>query len=63
MYAAHTIAPKRMNLPKRMNPIDNGGRRFGDDRRLYSYNGYLPERRFDDDRRSGLDRRSKPRAA
>jgi hypothetical protein len=57
MYAAHAIAPKKMNL------FDNGGRRFGDDRRLYSYNGCLPERRSDEDRRSGLDRRNKPRAA
>ena len=57
MSAAHAIASKKMNL------IDTGGRRFGDDRRLYSYNGYLPERRSGDDRRSGMDRRSKPRAA
>ncbi|WP_372678397.1 hypothetical protein [Desulfosarcina sp.] len=57
MYAAHAITNKKMNL------IDKGGRRFGDDRRLYSYNGYLPERRSDEDRRSGMDRRSKPRAA
>ena len=57
MYAAYAIASKKMNL------IDNGGRRFGDDRRLYSYNGYLPERRSDEDRRSGMDRRSKPRVA
>ena len=42
---------------------DNGGRRFGDDRRLYCYFGCLPERRFVEDRRSGLDRRKKPRLA
>ena len=57
MYAAHAIATQKMNQ------FDNGGRRFGDDRRLFSYNGYLPERRSDEDRRSGMDRRSKPRAA
>jgi hypothetical protein len=57
MPAAHAIATKKMNL------FDNGGRRFGDDRRLFSYNGYLPERRSEEDRRSGMDRRSKPRAA
>lgn len=57
MYAAHAILPKKMNL------IDNGGRRFGDDRRLYSYNGHLPERRSGEDRRSGLDRRNEPRSA
>jgi len=37
--------------------IDNGGRRLGDDRRLYSYNEYLPERRSEKDRRSFPDRR------
>lgn len=57
MYAVHAIAPKKMNL------IDNGGRRFDDDRRLYSYNGYLPERRSHQDRRSRMDRRSKLRSA
>ena len=41
--------------------IDNGGRRFGKDRRIYTYNGYLPERRSGEERRSGLDRRQKPR--
>ncbi len=41
--------------------IDNGGRRLGDDRRLYSYNEYLPERRSEKDRRSFPDRRIKPR--
>ena len=57
MHAANAIAVKKMAL------IDNGGRRFGDDRRLYAYNGYLPERRSDADRRSGADRRTKPRLA
>ena len=57
MHAAHAIATKKMIL------IDNGGRRFGDDRRLYSYNGCLPERRSGDDRRSGMDRRCQPRVA
>ena len=56
MYAANAIALKKMHL------IDNGGRRFGDDRRLYDYNGYLPERRSGGDRRSGTDRRTKPRS-
>lgn len=36
---------------------DNGGRRSGKDRRVFSYAGYLPERRSGKDRRSGLDRR------
>jgi hypothetical protein len=42
--------------------IDNGGRRLGGDRRVvYSYHGYLPERRSGNDRRNGEDRRKKPR--
>lgn len=55
MYEASTRASDKRIL------IDNGGRRLGDDRRLYSYNDYLPERRSDKDRRSGLDRRRKTR--
>ena len=55
MYAAEPMATENMTL------IDNGGRRLGDDRRLYSYNGYLPERRSGEDRRSGPDRRTKLR--
>ncbi|MBC2709598.1 MAG: hypothetical protein HGJ94_00865 [Desulfosarcina sp.] len=57
MHAAEAIALEKMML------IDNGGRRLGDDRRLYSYNGYLPERRYSEDRRSSLDRRRNPRLA
>lgn len=57
MYAAEPMVTEKMML------IDNGGRRFGDDRRLYSYNGYLPERRSGDDRRSNLDRRTELRQA
>ena len=55
MQAAEAMVTEIMHI------IDNGGRRFGDDRRLYSYNGHLPERRSGEDRRSGLDRRTKPR--
>jgi hypothetical protein len=55
MYAAEVMITEKMML------IDNGGRRIEDDRRLYSYNGYLPERRSGEDRRSGLDRRAKSR--
>lgn len=36
---------------------DNGGRRFRIERRQFSYNGHIPERRSGEDRRSGLDRR------
>jgi hypothetical protein len=36
---------------------DNGGRRASVDRRKFSYDGHIPERRSGPDRRSGLDRR------
>ena len=39
-------------------PFDNGGRRSGIDRRLFSYSTHIPERRRTEERRSGLDRRS-----
>ena len=57
MHAAEALTPTKVMLN------DNGGRRLGDDRRLYSYNGHLPERRSGDDRRSGKDRRQSPRFA
>jgi len=40
---------------------DNGGRRLGFDRRMFSYSGYIPERRSGRDRRNGPERRLKPR--
>ncbi len=40
---------------------DNGGRRLGIDRRQFSYDLHIPERRSSEERRSGLDRRQKPR--
>ncbi len=55
MQVAEAIALEKIML------IDNGGRRFGDDRRLYSYNGHLPERRSGENRRFGPDRRKKQR--
>jgi hypothetical protein len=42
---------------------DNGGRRLGIERREFSYDQYIPERRSGKDRRSGLDRRLKPRTS
>jgi hypothetical protein len=36
---------------------DNGGRRSGYVRRTFSYTVHIPERRKDQDRRSGQDRR------
>ena len=40
---------------------DNGGRRSGGDRRMYSYTLHVPERRDGGDRREGKDRRKAPR--
>lgn len=38
--------------------IMHGDRRLGIERRSYKYSGHYPERRTNDDRRSGHDRRS-----
>ena len=43
--------------PKGVKLIDNGGRRLGVDRRVYSYSFHVPERRNGQDRRNGSDRR------
>jgi hypothetical protein len=37
---------------------DNGGTRFGNDRRKFQYTDYIPEKRSGRDRRKGFDRRS-----
>ena len=42
--------------------MDNGGRRLGFERRQFSYDGYIPERRSHVDRRCGIDRRANPGA-
>ena len=42
---------------------DNGGRRLGIERRQFSYDFHIPERRSGKERRSGLDRRLKPRTS
>lgn len=42
---------------------DNGGRRSGIERRQFSYDAHIPERRSVKNRRSGLDRRLKPRTS
>jgi hypothetical protein len=42
---------------------DNGGRRSGIERREFSYDAHIPESRSGKDRRSGLDRRLKPRTS
>jgi hypothetical protein len=46
------------NGPMKNVIIDNKGRRFGIDRRSFSYAIHLPERRSEQNRRSGFDRRS-----
>jgi DNA-binding XRE family transcriptional regulator len=42
---------------------DNGARRSSVDRRQFKYTEYIPEQRFDKERRSELDRRLKPRTS
>ena len=42
---------------------DNGGRRLGIDRRQFSYTIHVPERRSDNERRSGIDRRLEARTS
>ena len=37
--------------------LDNGGRRSGIERRMFSYTNYFSERRSGKDRRNGVDRR------
>jgi hypothetical protein len=41
---------------------ENGGRRSNIDRRIISYDMYIPERRFGKERRNGADRRQKARS-
>ena len=41
-----------------INTIDNGGKRSGFDRRKFSYDIHIPERRSGKDRRSGVDQRT-----
>jgi len=43
--------------------LDNGGRRAGGDRRVFTYAMHIPERRSGVDRRSGADRRQDKREA
>jgi len=44
-------------------PADNGGRRWGVERRRFDYTSCIPERRSGHDRRSGQDRRCSPQPA
>ncbi len=48
------MSPSRVEFNNR----DKGGRRLGLERRQFSYDQHIPERRCGEDRRSGLDRRS-----
>jgi hypothetical protein len=59
----YRIADPQKNIHESMTEYirDNGGRRLGIDRRQFSYDEHIPERRSLKDRRSGIDRRLKPR--
>ena len=56
------VMPSNVNLASEIR--DNGGRRAEIDRRQFSYDGHIPERRqrsgrrIDPDRRCGTDRRN-----
>jgi hypothetical protein len=48
-----------MDVPEEDSGLkDNGGTRSGTDRRHFAIIGYTPERRHQQDRRSGIDRRN-----
>ena len=55
------VMPRDVNLASKIR--DNGGRRADIDRRQFSYDGHIPERRqrsgrrIDPDRRGGIERR------
>ena len=50
------VMPSEATLAKKIR--DNGGRRSDIDRRQFSYDGHIPERRQRSGRRIGVDRRS-----
>jgi len=50
-----------LNIQMKEGFLDNGGRRSGVDRRVFSYAVHIPERRMAMDRRRGMDRREHPR--
>jgi len=52
---------KDNDILERLISLDNGGRRTGTDRRIFSYTLHIPERRNGNDRRSGDDRRKTSR--
>jgi len=52
------IEAKSRNFTSALEIRDNGGRRSGIDRRRFSYDGYIPERRLYTGRRMVIDRRS-----
>ncbi len=45
------------NVEKELKMTDNGGTRFGTDRRKFEYTAYIPEKRSGMDRRKEFDRR------
>jgi len=49
----------KYNADKELKMTDNGGTRFGIDRRKFEYTAYIPEKRSGWDRRKGFDRRSR----
>ena len=65
MDSSMIIPERSMHLKKFVDLsflMDNGGRRLGLERRMFSYTEHIPERRLGDERRSGFDRRLGQRA-
>jgi hypothetical protein len=56
-----SLQVKGLNIPMKEGFLDNGGRRSGVDRRVFTYAVHIPERRMTSDRRLGADRRDNPR--
>ena len=57
----HVLHVRGLYIPMKEGFLDNGGRRSGVDRRVFSYAVHIPERRMTVDRRQGADRREHPR--
>jgi hypothetical protein len=57
IFGADTLVKKEVVISL----SDSGDRRSGTDRRQFSYFSHIPERRCGQERRSGVDRRSRKR--
>jgi hypothetical protein len=58
LFSPTTKVRSIYSADKELKMNDNGGTRFGTDRRKFKYTAYIPEKRSGRDRRKGFDRRS-----